>query len=214
LLRLCFANNAEARAGSEEDKELLSRWETLLKEEIEYHATWVGGHDLENRAILHRGSRSTAEVDEQSYNLLTWYMAERAFACSEINSKGREDQILVVLDYSNYQSDMVPPMSIIKESIKRLQQIYPERAKKVFVLDPPLWLQIAYLVVSPFLAKETRDKVSGSLISRCGAYFLTKEIISHNRVKPPDLCGCWEEAKSEKDWRLCRRRASYPHHVR
>jgi hypothetical protein len=159
LLRLCFANNAAARACNQEDKELLSRWETLLDEEIEHQTTWVGGHDRDHRAILHRSSRSTTQLDEEAFNLLALYMAERAYACSEIYSKGREEKILLVLDYSNYQSDMVPPKAISLESIKMLQRIYPERAKKIFVLDPPLWLQIAYLLISPFLVKETRDKI-------------------------------------------------------
>jgi hypothetical protein len=159
LLRLCFANNAAARVGSQEDLDLLSRWETLLKDEIECQTTWVGGHDREHRAICHRSSRSTAQVDEEAYSLMQLYMAERALACSEIYSKGREDQIIVVMDYGNYQSAMVPPTSLVKETITLLQQNYPERLKKAFVLNPPFWMKILYVLVSPFLVKDTRDKI-------------------------------------------------------
>jgi hypothetical protein len=90
----------------------------------------VRGYDRESRAVFHRTSRLTAEVDEESFSLFSLYLAERAFACSEIYSKGRYYQIVAVLDYSEYGSSLVPPTELLKDNIKTMQKIYPDRARK------------------------------------------------------------------------------------
>lgn len=159
LLRLCFVEDAAKYLHSEDDVKTVARWEELIKDEIEKQLTWVHGYDRQSRAIIHRGSRSTSEVNEEGYNLAILYFTEKAIACTEVESRGRKHKILVMLDFGNYHSNAVPPMALVQESVKTLQVIYPERTKKVFVLESPFWVKLAYLVISPFLSKETKDKV-------------------------------------------------------
>jgi len=162
LLRLCFAKDADRLGVAEEHKQRVSEWESMIEQELTKQKTWIQGHDINHRAILHRMSRSAPAVDREAYNLLTFYMAERAFAATEILSRGREDKIVCIFYYSNYDSSKVPPTDVIQNSIQTLQKFYPERALKIFVLDPPLWLRLLYAIISPFLSKDTREKVSVS----------------------------------------------------
>jgi hypothetical protein len=122
--------------------------------------TAVRGHDRDYRAIIHRSARTRSETDKQGFALAMIYVAERAFACTEALSKGREEKIVAVLDYSDYVSAFAPSMEITKHAIMLLQKNYPERAKKIVILDPPFWMRSLFTIISYFLASETREKVS------------------------------------------------------
>lgn len=159
LLRLCFVENANDFITDEEDLHKLRRWESQLQQEMNRQGTWVSADGKNHQAILHRSSRSTAEVDEEAYHLLTFYATERALAITELLSKGRKEAGAVVLYFGNYQSENMPPLNVVRTSLTDLQMIYPERITNILVLDPPRWLRFTYGILSMFLSKHTRDKV-------------------------------------------------------
>lgn len=121
--------------------------------------TWVSPSEDNSQAVLHRSSRSTAEIDEEAYHLLTFYATERALAISELLSRGQNEACILVLHFENYHPDNMPPLNVVRTSLTELQMIYPERITQILVLDPPRWLRITYGIVSMFLSKETRNKV-------------------------------------------------------
>ena len=159
LLRLCFGNAASVEPRDSDEKEFLLRSESLIEAELQRQTMYVRGQDRDNRAILHRSYRTSAESDQESYVLAMIYMAERAFACSEALTKGREEKIMCVFDYSGYSSWNSPPIETTKTSILLVQKNYPERAKKIVVLDAPFWMRGFYSIISLFLAEVTREKV-------------------------------------------------------
>ena len=159
-------------AEDEDEKEFLLRSESLIEAELTRQAMHVRGHDLDNRAILHRSYRTSVESEQESYVLAMIYMAERAFACSEALTKGREEKIMCVFDYSGYSSSMTPALETTKTSILLLQRNYPERAKKIVVLDPPFWMRGLYSIISLFLAEVTREKVGFCCSSLLESLFL------------------------------------------
>lgn len=162
MLRLCFANMTEL-AKQDYDKESVSEYENMIETELKRQGMCIRGHDRENRPIAHREHRTSAESDEMSYALAMIYIAERAFACVEIMTKGREEKVVAAFDYSQYESALAPSMDIIQKAITVLQKNYPERAKRLFILDPPFWMRTLYAVVSLFLSAETGTKVNGFL---------------------------------------------------
>jgi len=160
MLRMCFDAELQKHVSSKEDKKFVESAERLIEEEMGRQTMVVRGKDKSDRAVVYRNARGSKDINEQGYYTATLYVADRAFACSEISTKGKEDQIVTVLDYINYESDKVPPLAFVRSSTKVLQRLFPERAKYVFVLDPPMWLQLAYTFVSPFMSKRIRDQVS------------------------------------------------------
>ena len=160
MLRHCFDNNAAVEAITDDDREFLSRCKTLIESELEKQSMVVRGQDRQGRVILHRSYRTSSEFDDKSYAMAMIYMAEKAFACNEALSKGKHEKMVCVFDYSGYQSSLSPPVSTIKKAILLLQRSYPERVRVILVLDAPFWMRGIYAILSPFLAKETREKVS------------------------------------------------------
>lgn len=159
MLRLCFGNMTE-HVKEDYDREKVSDYETMIETELKRQGMSIRGYDKDYRPIAHREHRTTTESDAISYPLAMIYIAERAFACVEIMTKGREEKVVAAFDYSQYESALAPPMEIIKKSITMLQRNYPERARKLFILDPPFWMRTLFAIVSLFLSVETREKVS------------------------------------------------------
>ncbi|GAX24372.1 hypothetical protein FisN_4Lh496 [Fistulifera solaris] len=159
LLRQCFVENAGSYIVNEEDRHLIRQWEEQLQREMTRQATWVSPNENNQHAILHRSSRTTPDLDEEAYHLLTLYATEHALATSELLSKGQTETCTLVLYFENYLSDNMPPLSVVRTSLTELQLLYPERITKILVLNPPRWLRITYRIVSMFLSSETRNKV-------------------------------------------------------
>jgi hypothetical protein len=122
----------------------------------------VRGHDKDKRAIIIKKSR-TAKSDETTYDSylkVHVFMAEKAIAATEIKSRGKEEKLVALYDFKDYQSGSAPPVDVLKETATTLQAHYPERLRKAILLDPPLWMQALFTLVHAFLAAETGEKIS------------------------------------------------------
>lgn len=134
--------------------------------------------DLENQAMIirHRGGdvddgdddpsvvllkmgRTSSATNPDAYTLCQFYFAERAFACNEALSKGRREELRVVFDFGSYSSAHSPPKSLVRHTVTLLQQHYPERLKRLHILDPPFWMRALYGLLSVFLSAKTKEKI-------------------------------------------------------
>jgi CRAL/TRIO domain len=83
---------------------------------------------------------------------------ERAIAVTETHSEGALEKIMVVLDFKTFKSSLAPSWNAIKRVATILQNRYPERLKKLVVIDPPFWMRTMYSLLNPFLDPETKAK--------------------------------------------------------
>lgn len=150
LVRTCFTRRATEES---------LRYCELIRKDLQNQTMAVIGHDRENRAILLKLGRSSSETDELGYTLSQLYMAERAMAASEMLSRGTQDEIIGVFDFSGYSSAHSPPLSVVRRTVSALQQMYPERLHRLIILDAPFWMRAFYKVIHPFLSSKTQGKI-------------------------------------------------------
>lgn len=120
----------------------------------------VRGHDRDLRAILFKGCRTESKNNEKAYTLAQIYLAERTIAATELLSKGKEEKLVLVFDFQAYDSAHSPPFGVLRDTVKLVQLLYPDRVKHIFILHPPFWMRGVYTMVYPFIATETREKVN------------------------------------------------------
>jgi hypothetical protein len=157
LLRTCFSS--PVNNPTEEVAETESEYRSHIVSELEKQTMVVRGHDRDSRAILFKGCRTESKTSEKAYMLAQIYLAERTIALTELLSKGKEEKLILVFDFAEYDSAHSPPFGVLKSTVTMVQKIYPDRLQRLFVLDPPFWMRSVYTMLYPFLAVETREKV-------------------------------------------------------
>jgi hypothetical protein len=112
------------------------------------------GHDRDLRSIIFAFPRNAAG-DEEGFVDSILYTMERAVACVEFRSKGRQDKIVAVLDS---QGSTSPSMKACKAAVNILQLHYPGRLKNLIILNPPYLLLGIYKMLKPFMDPDTAAK--------------------------------------------------------
>lgn len=164
MLRTLFTNDddADGAAMYRCDPILMdtkSRYEQWVVEELGRQLMCIRGRDHEDGAIVYRMHRTSVDCPQEPYLLAQMYVAERAIAMTELASKGRNEKLMVVMDSKHYDSTHSPTTATIRYASTLMQAHYPERLKKLVIMSPPIWLRLLFIVLSPFLAKKTKEKI-------------------------------------------------------
>ena len=151
---------------SKDDAKICCHYEKLIEREMQIQPMAVRGHDRENRPIIVKWSRrqkwnsNDANAGEEAYVLANLYVTERAIACAECSSQGMGERLTTIFDFGNYSSANAPPTKLIVDTTVMLQANYPERVGRVLILGAPLWMQAVFTLLTPLLAKKTRQHIS------------------------------------------------------
>lgn len=151
---------------NEEDAALAQEYREKIESDLAKQALVVRGRDTEDRPVVVVEGRTVSGTDADAFVLARVYLTERAMATAEILSRGRNEKVVAILDYEGYQSKYAPGFAAIKQAVVVLQGKYPERLKRMIVLEPPFWARTLYNIIYPFLSKDTRQKfvmVSGAV---------------------------------------------------
>lgn len=105
-----------------------------------YHklAIWTEGTRYHREAILYSAS----------------YMLEKAIACSERRSQGRQSRVSVVLDFrgANMRNkNQTLPISIALELAELMKDHYPDRLWTITMIDAPFLARFAWPIFRPFV---------------------------------------------------------------
>jgi len=157
------ANNLDNTALSSDEKEIVRRYRSYVEDEFGKQVTVSGGLDKENAAVTIRFSRTNAETDPDAFMVTQLYIADRACAATEFFSRGKSEKVVAITEYGDYVSSNAPPIFTLKQSITKLQRMFPERLKKMVLTDPPFWMRALYSMLYPLLAQTTKDKISMTL---------------------------------------------------
>lgn len=168
--------------GNEEEKELANEYQAHIRHDLSKQKVVVRGMDKESRAIIIVFPRTCPEaISEDCFINTQLYMIERAIACTEVLSEGREDQIVVVLDFGSLKSSCNPPVKSVRELIWILQNHYPQRLRNLVIVNAPLWMRGFYSVLSPFVDSYTKTKFR---IAKKGDKQAIQDIIDSDQAMP------------------------------
>lgn len=158
LYRTCMTedrNDDDATTG--DDLLGKQRRDRIYNEMTNYMANVIRGHDREDRAILFVCSRKSAGTldTEEGFVDAIIYALERAMACSEFLSVGRQDQIFCVI---NTKGATCPPLKLLQGALGPMQNFYPGRLKHCAVLHAPYLLTAMFKLIKPFMDPVTASK--------------------------------------------------------
>jgi hypothetical protein len=157
-LRLCF-HDEEIPSLDAETRARYAVYRERLEERMTAGRVYVQGYDKHGRAIYTIFAARTKDFEPEWFLKESLYNFERAIACTERESNGREESILVIGNYTGFQSKHAAPMSLSNEFMDVLRQNYPGRVKRVFLLNTPTTFLFFWSILKPFIGTETRKKI-------------------------------------------------------
>jgi hypothetical protein len=140
------------------EKVAIEQCRARIERDLKHQLGVVRGQDIEGHAVLIYYSRATAAIDDDSFVWSLLYLMERALATTEYTSMGRLEKISVVLDFGNFAASLAPSWNAMQRATTSLQYYYPERLKRLIIIDPPFWMRTTYNMLKPFLDPETKLK--------------------------------------------------------
>lgn len=87
------------------------------------------------------------------------YVLEKAIACTERRTNGELSSIILSADLSNFQKWQAPPLSCTREMLDVLQNHYPERMHRIYVVNAPVLFWGLWNIVKPFVDPNTKAKL-------------------------------------------------------
>lgn len=84
-------------------------------------------------------------------------LADRSLESGDAQSEQR-GQWVIVMDMLGYDSKNSPPLGVSIETLRIFQHHFPERAKRIIVLDAPRAFSILWRLVRPMIDPVTREK--------------------------------------------------------
>lgn len=182
LLRAAWLRAVEY--DSPEEQEQAEQIKRMIRNDIVKQKVVVRGYDKQGHAILVVRARTAVDTVDEEFVTTILYAMERAVATTEAhNLGGKEEKIMVVLDFGEFKSSLSPPLPALKTVTSILQHNYPERLYKLVIIDPPLWMRVTYAMLKPFLDPETRAK----FIVACGdkqKEEIFPELVSEDQAMP------------------------------
>jgi hypothetical protein len=130
----------------------------ILEKENETGKIYIRGHDKEGRAAMYMRPHHENTNDALNNMRHLVYSLERAVACTEKKSAGLE-KINLMIDYEHFRIRDSPPMATTKWTIHILQNHYPERLFRAYVLNPGFVFRTFFTVIRPFLDAVTKEKI-------------------------------------------------------
>jgi len=162
LLRACNMDTTqlvfESDAEKAEVEEALAKLRAAVDSDLKKQAAFIRGTDKEGRALLVGRSRLVEGTDDVEFVTTQLYLIERALATTEFITKGVEEKIVVVFDFSEFYASLSPAWESIKTLVHILGNYYPERLIRFIATDPPFWMRTSYSLLSPFIDPITREK--------------------------------------------------------
>lgn len=113
--------------------------------------------------ILRKRGEAFDKADFEEYRQAFFYtldvtakLADNGIVGEGIDSQ--KGQWVIVMDMRGYSSKNSPPIGVSMETMRIFQNHFPERAKKIVILDAPRAFGFLWRMISPFIDKVTRDK--------------------------------------------------------
>lgn len=139
-------------------------WDELKKRSM-FLASLSDGDDPRSPVlILRKKGEAFQKEDFEDYRRAFFFTLDctAKLADAGLSSVGDRDaqkgQWVIVMDMLGYSSKNSPPIGVSIETMRIFQNHFPERAKKIVILDAPRAFNILWRIVSPMIDPVTRAK--------------------------------------------------------
>eukprot|EP01035_Chromulina_nebulosa_P018047 gene18047-23689_t len=132
-------------------------WMPIIANENSTGKMFVRGYDKHGHAIIYMRPKheNTSNHDGNLKHLV--YNMERAIAC--MNYKTKQEKVTLLIDYDGFSLLNSPPMKTSRETLSILQDHYPERLHKAYLINSPWIFNAIFSALSPFIDPVTKAKI-------------------------------------------------------
>lgn len=138
--------------------ECMHTWADVVKKENETGKAYVRGMDKQKRPIIWMKPKFENTYDHEGNIKHLVYNLERAVACGEAN-ESEDGKLCLIIDYDGYSLMNAPPMKTSMETLNILQNHYPERLARAYMMRPPWIFHSFFSLISPFIDPVTKEKI-------------------------------------------------------
>lgn len=129
----------------------------VLERECATGKTFVlPGGDREGRAILVMRNRLENTKDHDGNVAHLAYQMERAARAAAAT---KEETWNLIIDFEGYSLFNAPPMKTSRATLSIMQDHYPERLHRAYLVDAPWIFQGFFKIISPFIDPVTKGKI-------------------------------------------------------
>lgn len=141
-------------------------WKELMKRSMFIGSIDDGDEPKSPVLILRKNSERFDKADFEEYRQGLFFILDCTAQLADIglNSEDtaemdqQKGQWVIVLDMRDYSSKNSPPISVSLETMKIYQNHFPERAKKIIMLDTPKAFETLWMVVGKMIDTKTKEK--------------------------------------------------------
>jgi len=136
------------------------KWSTVLENENETGKMYCRGYDKHGHPVIYMTPQyeNTHDHDGNLKHLV--YNIERAVrAMDNSPNPDCDGKMALIIDYEGFSLWNAPPMKTSRETLNILQDHYPERLHRAYLLRPPMIFHGFWSMISPFIDSVTREKV-------------------------------------------------------
>lgn len=138
--------------------EMLEGWADVIKLENSTGKMYLRGYDHNGHVLVYMRPRFENTNDHNGNMKHLVYTLERAIACMKERDKDVEKLVLLI-DYEGFSLFNAPPMKTSLETLNILQNHYPERLYRAYIIRPPWIFSAFWNMISPFVDPVTREKI-------------------------------------------------------
>jgi len=117
--------------------------------------TFVVNYDREGRAQLYSTVRFYFPESREDLDGLLGshgYVFERALACTNRHSKGKQDMVNIILDFKGFvRKDHALPLFMAHEFLNKIKENFSERIHTIYIVDAPLIARVVIGMLKPFI---------------------------------------------------------------
>jgi hypothetical protein len=172
-----------------------TRWKETIEFENSTGKIYVRGFDKEGHVILYMKPRNeNSKSHDGNLKHVVWNL-EKAIACMEATTQ--QEKLVLIIDYDGFSMSSAPPMKTSKATLNILQDHYPERLFRAYVIRPLTLFYGFFKMISPFIDPVTKGKIvmltNASKYSRCRNLdiFVTRILFSGFTYLDLLLRQCW-----------------------
>ena len=135
-----------------------STWKETIEFENETGKTYIRGYDNEGHVILYMKPRNENSKSHDGNLKHVVYNLEKAIACMEATT--HQQKMVLLIDYDGFSMSNAPPMKTSKATfLTILQDHYPERLFRAYVIKPLTIFYGFFKLISPFIDPVTKAKI-------------------------------------------------------
>mmetsp|Transcript_9103 Transcript_9103/g.11762 ORF Transcript_9103/g.11762 Transcript_9103/m.11762 type:complete len:352 (+) Transcript_9103:237-1292(+) len=141
------------------ENEVVNELRSFMRYENETGKVYARSYDKDGRCalMLYPSRENSSKAFDNLRHLI--YNIERAIKCSERRSLGTVDSITFIICFNGYSGSKAPSLSVTRECISILQNHYPERLHKAYMINAPSVFNLLWNLARPFIDNVTRSKI-------------------------------------------------------